>query len=161
MNGMFFARSPRDMQRGDYIYDSRRPKLTADPFADPPHIDIKETDGGSDITISQGEWHEETLFEIEHNLTYVPHVWVFFNIVESPNETEGAFSLNSAILYPQANFDSEIRVDVDEDRIKVERVIEGTALDEDEEEEVNGSDFTIKVRYIIFNREYIEMFHGD
>jgi hypothetical protein len=60
-------------------YDSRRATLIVDIDRDPKHMQIVETGGGTNYTDGGGVGrHREILYEMSHNLGYIPLVDAYF-----------------------------------------------------------------------------------
>lgn len=156
--GIAFSRDDKSMQDKDWKYDSRKPKWTVDPKADPPHLDLFEMDGGTKYTppLDTPFVVEEVLFEIEHHMPFPPLFFCYFYVIASGGLMPvGCFTLNRVIMYESFAAGTEmLYAKVDDTHFRIIHLVDayvdsfvfpgGFTF--------TGSDYLFRIRYELINK---------
>lgn len=81
--GALFALDRHNLKESDPEYDTRRKKLHVQAKTDPKHLDIIHLTGGTAFP-GNGTIYTETLFQIKHELPFIPNCLVYFFIEDAP-----------------------------------------------------------------------------
>lgn len=80
---IIIAEDGKDVEQGEFKFDTKKRHLPIDLEALPRHYDIAEMAGGTAITISAGDSsvHQETLLTVPHKLGYTPFVFMYVYVI--------------------------------------------------------------------------------
>ena len=168
--GLIIAADGSDISH-DTKYDSRRKKLTVDPDADPKHFDVISLSGGTKWTISDSNraLFEEVLFKVKHNLPFNPQTLAFFYPTSIASDlfvtsVENQYSTNTALMMFNASILGEEWLEAEADNQYF--YIYHRALRTDDATgagpwTTEGSNFTYRIRYFIFNQPGYMYVDGD
>lgn len=142
----------------DTIYSSQRKKLTVDPEPQPPHFDLLENfSGGTKWTaVPIGEYREEYLVRIRHNMPFIPMSYAYFLQTSLPTgfgtTFKAQYSTNiSMMLYNAVGVGEEALIaGADETYFYIKHYFQCSTLSAGPQN-AYGSDFQFTIRYFIFN----------
>ena len=99
--GIFIAEPGKNVDQG-LQYRSDDPHLQVNLLKDPPHLDIVEFRGGTAFSSSSTGSQEETVFEIEHGLSYAPEILIYMYVKSYGGSTSdpkaGSYSEKAIIM---------------------------------------------------------------
>lgn len=137
---------------GTSQYDSRKAKLTVDPGQDPPHLDVFEQVGGTAWVVSPGQYREEVLFEMAHQMKFYPLATFYFEEAASPTGGEGWYSQNLAYMSLSAGFTDGVSVQPSADKKKVQ-IIHWSQNNSGTNSFTSKADqYLYRIKYMIFNQ---------
>lgn len=166
--GLIIARDGSDIEH-ENKYDSRLTKLTLDPDADPVHFDVITLSGGTKWTISPSDTtlHEEALFRVKHNLPFKPQFSAYFYTVGLTSTLvsqalKGMYAINQSLMVFNAVSlgDEWVEADADNQYFYIYHRARATGYGTDPWT-TEGSNFTYRIRYFIFNQPGYMYVDGD
>lgn len=142
--------------RSDTVYNSNYKKLTVDPESTPPHFDLlQDFSGGTKWPMAAGQTREEVLFQVRHNMPFVPMFCVYFlqsNTSRVPGGSLFAkqYTINvSYMLFNAPAYGEEyLYADADDTFFYIKHRFAATTTGST----ALGSDYGFTIRYFIFNQ---------
>lgn len=157
-SGLVIANADGNL-RQHQIYDTRKKKLTVDVNIEPPHLNIIESlSGGTKFSVAAADTSlkEETLLTIPHQLGFKPMFLVYFYPTKTPDLFSGSlrqYSINMAFMLYNAIAlgDEWLEADADNINLYIKHKAIRFGFGGPDPYVFYGSDYTYRIRYMIFN----------
>lgn len=153
--GIAIAQDDHDMRDGRWKFDSRRPKVTVDVHADPPHLNVLNNfAGGTKWSMSPNTTYEEVLHRVEHKMPFKPKFLCFFYILDTPVTLAGLigqYDINRTFMLVNSfpNGTEQLYAKVDEKYFYIMHRADNGA----NSLTAYGQDYKYRIRYEIMNQK--------
>jgi len=153
--GFFIAEDGETVSSGNLKFDTSKPHLLTNLRMDPPHLDILETNGGTNFVM--GSWpssNSETLFTTPHHLPYTPELLIYFYSISyggSTTDPKAATYYADRFLYSYGALWTDILyAEVDETNFYIKHYMEnywGSGQTSD------ANSWEIRIKYYILSND--------
>lgn len=163
--GLAIAAGGKNMQSGEWKFDSRKKKWTVDLQANPSHVKLFEMNGGTKFVLNAGltQSSEEVLFQMEHKMPWPPKFLCYFFYIDAPlgfADSIGYYSFSNASMLinnPGAGGEG-LYAQVDNENFYIRHYAETYGIGSGNTT-FYGSDYKFRVKFELLNQK--AMFLGQ